>query len=93
MIMSLAHAAVDEATSANVFGAWSNLVVGEKPTGLVACYLLKAEGSVQIAAIWESAEDHNQAIEEEGKHPAFAVFEASGLDPTHAIFEVVGHLH
>ena len=49
MIMSLAHAAVDEATSANVFGAWSNLVVGEKPTGLVACYLLKAEGEVQIA--------------------------------------------
>ena len=31
MILSIAHAEVDEATNVNVFGAWSNLVVGTRP--------------------------------------------------------------
>jgi len=93
MILSLAHARVDEATSANVFGAWSDLVVGDRPSGLVDCYLLEADGEIQIAAVWESADHHDDAIGEEGKHPAYAVFEASGLDPTHSVFKVVGRLH
>jgi len=92
MILSLAHAPVDAASRDNLFGAWSDLVVGERPDGLVDCYLLEADGVVQVAAIWESAEAHDRAIAEERTHPAFAVFEASGLDPTHTVFEVVGHL-
>lgn len=92
MIVSIAHAPVDSASSANVYGAWSDLLVGERPSGLVDCYLLEAEGAVQIVAIWARAEDHDRAIGEERSHPAFAVFEASGLDPTHSILKVIGHL-
>ena len=92
MILSLAHAQIEEGTSHNLFGVWSDLVVGDRPEGLVDCFLLEADGVVQVAAVWETAEAHDRAVEEEGAHPAFVVFEASGLDPTHSIFEVVGHL-
>ncbi len=93
MILSIAHAEVDEATNANVFGAWSDLVVGTRPDGLINCYLIEGEGVVQIAAIWESSEHHARAISEEGSHPAYVVFEASGLDPTHAEYKIVGSLY
>jgi hypothetical protein len=92
MIMSVAHAPVDEASHANVFGAWSDLVVEERPKGLVDCYLLETDGVVQIVAIWKSVDDHDRAVEEESNHPAYAVFEASGLDPVHSIFNITGHL-
>ena len=93
MILSIAHAEVDEATNANVFGAWSNLVVGTRPDGLINCYLTEGEGVVQIAAIWETSEHHDRAISEEKSHPAYVVFEASGLDPTHTEYKIVGSLH
>ena len=92
MILSIAHAPTDEASSANVLGEWSNLVVGERPTGLIDCYLLQGEGVVQIVAIWAEAEDHDRALEEEHNHPAYAVFEASGLDATHTVLKVAGRL-
>jgi len=92
MIMSLAHASVGESEQLNVFGAWSNLTVGTRPEGLVDCYLLETDGVVQIAAIWKSVDDHDRAIHEEANHPAYAVFEASGADPTHSVFTVVGRL-
>ncbi len=92
MILSITHAPLDEATNANLFGAWSDVVVGDRPTGLVDCYLLEGEEVVQIAAVWESAEDHDRAMGEEVNHPAFAVFEACGLDPAHTVFNVVGRL-
>lgn len=92
MILSLAHAPVEEASRDNLFGAWSDLVVGDRPNGLIDCYLLEDEGVVQVAAIWESAEAHDRAIGEERTHPAFVVFEASGLDPTHSVFSIVGRL-
>ncbi len=92
MILSLAHAPVEEASRDNLFGAWSDLVVGDRPNGLIDCYLLEDEGVVQVAAIWESAEAHDRAIGEERTHPAFVVFEASGLDPTHSGFNIVGRL-
>lgn len=92
MILSLAHAPVEDASRDNLFGAWSDLVVGDRPNGLIDCYLLEDEGVVQVAAIWESAEAHDRAIGEERTHPAFAVFEASGLDPTHSVFNIVGRL-
>jgi hypothetical protein len=92
MIMSVAHASVDESEQRHVFGAWSNLIVGSRPEGLVDCYLLETEGAVQIAAIWTSVDDHDRAIHEEANHPAYAVFEASGADPTHSVYKVVGRL-
>jgi hypothetical protein len=92
MILSLAHAPVEDASRDNLFGAWSDLVVGDRPNGLIDCYLLEDEGVVQVAAIWESAEAHDRAIGEERTHPAFVVFEASGLDPTHSVFNIVGRL-
>ena len=92
MILSLAHAPVEDASRDNLFGAWSDLVVGDRPNGLIDCYLLEDEGVVQVAAIWESVEAHDRAIGEERTHPAFVVFEASGLDPTHSVFSIVGRL-
>jgi hypothetical protein len=93
MILSIAHAEADEAAHANVFGAWSDMVLGDRPNGLIDCFLLKAEGVVQVAAVWESEDHHDRAISEESNHPAYVVFEASGLDTTHNVFEVIGSIH
>ena len=93
MILSIAHAEVDDATHANVFGAWSDLVVGNKPDGLVDSYLLRSGGKVQVVAVWESLEHHDSAIHEDTTHPAYVVFEASGLDCSHEVLEVVGTIH
>lgn len=92
MILSMAHARCDQATSNHVFGIWSDLVVDERPAGLLDCYLLEADGGVQIASIWASAEDHERAIADEMSHPAYVVFNAAGLDPAHTVFKVVGRL-
>ena len=54
MIMSVGHASVDASEHANVFGAWSELVVGDRPDGLIDCYLLETEGAVQITAVWKT---------------------------------------
>lgn len=93
MIMSMAHASCDRATTAHVFGIWSDLVVDERPAGLIDCYLLESDGGVQIAAVWASADDHDRAMGDEQTHPAYVVFNAAGLDPSHTIFKVVGRLH
>lgn len=92
MILSIAHAQVDEASSAHVYGAWSNLLVGERPAGLVDCYLVQGDGALQIVAVWADAKDHDRAIGEEKSHPAYAVFEACGLDHSHSVFKVTGQL-
>lgn len=92
MIVSIAHAEVAEATKTNIYGAWSDLVVGERPTGLDHCFLLEADGVVQVVAVWESQDAHDRAIGDEKSHPAFAVFEAAGIDPHQTVFKVVGHL-
>lgn len=93
MIISIAHADADDATHANVFGAWSNLVVGNRPDGLVDSYLLKAGATVQVIAVWESLEHHDRAAHEDRAHPAYLVFEASGLDCTHEVLDVIGSIH
>ena len=92
MILSLAQSQVAEATKGNMFGAWSNLVTGTRPDGLVDCYLMESDGVVQLAALWESVDAHDLAIGEEATHPAFAVFEAMDAEPTHTVFKIVGHL-
>jgi hypothetical protein len=93
MIYSVARADVDEATHANLLGAWSDLVVGNRPTGLVDSYLLKSEGTIQIVAAWNSLADHDRAIHEDGAHPGHVVFEAAGLDCTHTVYDVLGSVH
>ena len=47
---------------------------------------------VQVAAVWENVEAHDQALADEGNHPAFVVFEAAGIDVTHSLMTVVGFL-
>jgi hypothetical protein len=90
LIFSIAHAQVDEATKDNLFGAWSEMLVGDKPTGLVDCYLLEDDGTIQIAAVWETAEHHQKAVTGDQSHPGLRVFAACGVDPSHSVFRVVG---
>ncbi|MGI9584153.1 MAG: hypothetical protein ACR2N7_01015 [Acidimicrobiia bacterium] len=92
VIVSIAHAEVTAATQANLYGAWSNLVTGDRPQGLDHCFLLESDGVVQVLAVWQSQDAHDRAIEDEGAHPAFAVFDAEGIDPNQTVFNVVGHL-
>ena len=93
MIYSIARADVDDAAHANVLGAWSDLVVGDRPTGLVDAYLLKSDTTIQIVASWNSMDDHDRAVHEETTHPAYMVFEAAGLDCTHTVYNVLGSIH
>jgi hypothetical protein len=90
MILSLAHAAMDQASEQQVFRAWSDIVVGVRPQGLVDCFLSQGDGVVQVAALWETLEDHDRAFEENLDHPAFGLFAACGLDPTHTVHHVIG---
>lgn len=93
VILSVAHASVADADSTNMFGIWSNMVVGERPEGLVDAYLLEGDGVVYVHSVWESVEAHDRAVEEGSIHPAFGFFEACGLDPTHTVLAVIGHMH
>lgn len=92
MILSVAHASLEDADSTHMFGIWSDMVVGERPAGLVDAYLLEGEGSIHVHAIWESVEAHDRAVHEDLNHPAFGFFEACGLDPTHVVYRVVGRI-
>lgn len=92
MILSMAHASVAEADRQNLYGEWSDLVVGAKPDGLVSAYLLADGEHVRVAALWISLEAHDRARDEENTHPAFKVFEAAGLDPLHSVMHVMGAL-
>ncbi len=93
MILSIAHASVGDPTAEHIFGAWSDIVVGERPDGLIDCYLSQGDEVIYMVSIWESVEAHDRAIEEETNHPAYGFFEACGLDPTHAVYQVIGRLH
>jgi hypothetical protein len=92
LILSISQAHVADATRENLFGAWSDLQVGERPDGLVDCYLLETDGVVQIASIWASVEHHDEAVAGNGRHPGLLVFAACGLDPAHKIYTVRGQL-
>lgn len=92
MILSIAHASVSDPTAEYIFGAWSDIVVGERPDGLIDCYLSQGDRVIYMVSIWENVEDHDRAIEEETNHPAYGFFEACGIDPTHAIYQVIGRI-
>ena len=85
MILSMAHAEIPEARHGELLGSWSDLVVGDRPPGLV--------DNLKVAAVWESLEAHEQALDDEQTHPAFTVFEAAGADPSHAVMKVIGSIH
>lgn len=92
MILSMAHAEIAEAERENVYGEWSDLVVGEKPDGLVTAYLVTDGGYVRVVALWQTIEAHEKALEDDKTHPAFRVFEVAGLDPHHTLMKVEGSL-
>jgi len=88
----MAHASVEDPTAEYIFGAWSDIVVGQRPDGLIDCYLSKGDGVVHMVSIWTSIEDHDRAMEEVKNHPAFGFFAACGLDPAQTSYEVIGRL-
>ena len=92
MIFAVAEAEVAEADSHRVLTAWSNLVVGEKPPGMLECYLLRGDDMWQIASVWDDDASLNLALGDERTHPAYAVFEAAGVDPRHNSMQVTGRL-
>lgn len=92
MIFAVAEAEVAEADSHHVLKAWSDLVVGDRPDGMLECYLLQGEGKWQIASVWNDQDSLNRALEDEGDHPAYVVFEAAATDPHHITMHVTGRL-
>jgi hypothetical protein len=86
----MAHAEITEAERDNLLGEWSDIVVGERPDGLVSAYLLADGPYLRVAAVWSSIEAHQRALDNEGSHPAFKVFEAAGADPDHSVMRVIG---
>mgnify|MGYP001820927018 FL=1 len=92
MIFAVAEAGVAEADSHHLAGAWSDLVVGDQPPGLVESYLLSEEGVWRVISVWDDIDSLNRALSEEGVHPANAVFDAVGVACRHTSMRVVGHL-
>ncbi len=89
-VISLAEADVESAEQAHIFAAWSNLVTGERPPGLVECYLVEGDGVIQVAGVWDNVEAHDRALADEANHPAFVVFEAAGVEASHSVSKIVG---
>lgn len=92
MILSIASAAVDEPDADYIYSAWSDMMVGERPAGLVDCYLSKTDEALQMVSLWDTAESHDRALSERETHPAFGVFAACGVEPKHSMYHVIGHL-
>jgi len=92
LILSIASAQIEDPTADYIYGAWSDIVVGQRPEGLIDCYLTQGDGILQMMSVWNSAEDQERALAETGDHPAFGFFEACGLDPNQTIHHVIGRL-
>lgn len=92
MILSIASASVDDPDADYIYSAWSDMVVGERPQGLLECSLSKSDEVLQMVSIWDSIESHDQALSDRESHPALGVFAACGVEPQHSIFHVIGQL-
>ena len=69
MILSIAHAPVEDPDAEYIFGAWSEIAVGDRPEGLVDCYLSRGDDDVYMVSVWESMEAHQNALEDKASHP------------------------
>lgn len=92
MILSIASAAVDEPDAEYIYSAWSDMVVGAQPAGLVDCFLSRTDDTLQMVSLWDSAESHDLALADRESHPAFGVFAACGVEPEHSVYQVIGQL-
>lgn len=92
MILSIASAAVDEPDAEYIYSAWSDMVIGDRPDGLVDCYLSKTGDALQMVSLWDDAESHDRALADRESHPALGVFAACGVQPEHTMYDVIGHL-
>ena len=92
MILSIARADIDEQNQSqvHVLGAWSDMVTLDHPVGLVRCWLTYVPGRVEVLAIWEDRDAHDLALSDEQNHPAYRVFDPSGTDVMHEVFDVIG---
>ena len=92
MIMSIAQASVDDPDAGYIFGAWSNMVVGQRPEGLIDCYLSQGDRVVYMVSVWDDSEAYDRAMGDRENHPDFGFFEACGLEPTNTIYDVIGRI-
>jgi hypothetical protein len=93
VILSTARASLEGANSTEMFGIWSDMVVGgDRPPGLVNAYLLEGDGTIHVHAIWESRDAHDRAMAEAPNHAVFGFFAACGLDPAQSVFRVIGRI-
>lgn len=92
MILSIASAAVDEPDAEYIFSAWSDMIVGDRPEGLVDCYLSKTDQVLQMVSLWDTVEAHDSALSDRESHPALGVFAACGVEPEHSVYHVIGQL-
>lgn len=90
--MSIAHASVDDPDADYIFGAWSNMVVGQRPDGLIDCYLSRGDDVVYMISVWDDAASYDRAMGDRDSHPDYGFFEACGLEPTSTVYEVVGRM-
>lgn len=90
MIVAIAQADVEEARVHHLIAAWSDLVTGDKPHGLVECLLMRGDDEWHVTSIWDSEESLAKAHEDEGSHPAFVIFDAADAVPRHTTLELTG---
>jgi len=90
--MSIAQASVDDPGADYIFGAWSNIVVGQRPEGLVDCYLSQGDQVVYMVSVWQDNDSYDRAMDDRESHPDYGFFEACGLEPTNTIYDVIGHI-
>lgn len=90
--MSIAQASVDDPGADYIFGAWSNIVVGQRPEGLIDCYLSQGDQVVYMVSVWQDSEAYDRAMADRESHPDYGFFEACGLEPTNIIYDVIGHI-
>ena len=92
MILSIASASVDDPEAEYIYSAWSDMVVGDRPEGLVDCSLSRSDEVLQMVSLWDSIEFHDRALADRESHPALGVFAACGVEPQHSTFQVMGQL-
>jgi len=92
-IVSVSRAEVHEAVSAHIYAAWSNLATLDRPDGLAECFLFEDDGIFEVMGVWDTMDDHDAALADEGRHPAFVVFEAAGVECTHSFKRLFGSIH